>query len=305
MDNINKVLKEILRDKNIDLDAEYEKLKNNAMNDPEVQDFIALHQAQLKPDAIEKSAANIYEFVKQRDKFLETDQTTIQGFQPNLIISNGLIDVAYSKTAKTLAKEAAEKNAKMDLIDLPASLKSASLIDYDRTNERADALTKAVATTVAVKEKQPTKGLYLSGDFGVGKTYLLAGVATELTKLNQNVILVHMPTFIADLAKSFKENTTSSMIDKMKEVDVLMLDDIGAENLSQWSRDDVLGVILQYRMENQLLTYFSSNFKMRDLEPHFVETKTGIEPVKAKRLMERIYALSEEVVVGGQNRRHQ
>lgn len=37
--------------------------------------------------------------------------------------------------------------------------------------------------------------------------------------------------------------------------DVLLIDDIGAENNSPWSRDEVLGTILQYRMDSDLTTF--------------------------------------------------
>ena len=36
-----------------------------------------------------------------------------------------------------------------------------------------------------------------------------------------------------------------------------MIDDIGAESMTSWIRDDVLSVILQYRMQEQLVTTFS------------------------------------------------
>ena len=41
-----------------------------------------------------------------------------------------------------------------------------------------------------------------------------------------------------------------------------MIDDIGAESMTSWIRDDVLSVILQYRMQEQLVTFFfQSRFK--------------------------------------------
>ena len=58
-------------------------------------------------------------------------------------------------------------------------------------------------------------------------------------------------------------------------------------------------------MDNVLPTFFSSNMDMKQLEDHFAETRNNLDEVKAKRLMERVRFLSKEVVVGGQNRRHQ
>lgn len=52
---------------------------------------------------------------------------------------------------------------------------------------------------------------------------------------------------------------------------VLVLDDIGAEQHSPWVRDDVLQVILQYRMQENLPTFFTSNLSFDDL--------SGISPL--------------------------
>lgn len=39
-----------------------------------------------------------------------------------------------------------------------------------------------------------------------------------------------------------------------------MIDDIGADSMSSWVRDEVLGVILEYRMQQQLPTFFYLEF---------------------------------------------
>ena len=147
------------------------------------------------------------------------------------------------------------------------------------------------------------KGLFLSGSFGVGKTFILAGLANSLAMMNKRVVFMHVPNFIAGLSSHFNDNSLPEEVQRISNCDVLILDDIGAENLSQWSRDEVLAVILQSRMDNQLPTFFSSNFSMNDLEEHFKETKNAIDPVKAARLMERVRTLAKEVVVSGPNRR--
>jgi hypothetical protein len=85
-----------------------------------------------------------------------------------------------------------------------------------------------------------------------------------------------------------------------------MLDDIGAEYATSWIRDDVLGVILQYRMQNELPTLFSSNFDMKRLEnEHFrFNQHNDDEQLKAKRIMERVRFLADEIEVTGKNRRN-
>ena len=100
------------------------------------------------------------------------------------------------------------------------------------------------------------------------------------------------------------DNSVMDKLDIIKKSEVLMLDDIGADINSTWVRDEVLGVILQYRMQEELPTFFSSNLNFQELEEHFrVGNRGEDEPVKAKRLMERVRYLSKEVHMTGKNRR--
>ncbi|EUJ33257.1 primosomal protein DnaI [Listeria floridensis FSL S10-1187] len=93
-------------------------------------------------------------------------------------------------------------------------------------------------------------------------------------------------------------------IEFAKETEILMLDDIGAEAMTAWTRDEVLGAILQFRMQEELPTFFSSNYNMKQLEAHLTFTQNGMEEqLKARRIMERIRFLSKEVPLEGKNRR--
>lgn len=85
------------------------------------------------------------------------------------------------------------------------------------------------------------------------------------------------------------------MIRKASNADVLIVDDIGAENISEWARDNIFSVIMQHRMDNCQLTCFTSNLSMLDLAIHFTQTRTDISPVKSRRLMERIMFLADTI----------
>ena len=100
------------------------------------------------------------------------------------------------------------------------------------------------------------------------------------------------------------QNNVLDKVNVIKKAPILMIDDIGADALSAWIRDEVLGIILQYRMQEQLPTFFSSNFTMDELEQHLTTSQRGDnEPVKAGRIMQRVRYLAKEVEVSGHNRR--
>ena len=150
------------------------------------------------------------------------------------------------------------------------------------------------------------KGLYLFGSFGVGKTYTMIALANELVKLKKKTAFVKVNDFINKMRKYAIEDPSKEedLIQMMKKCDVLILDDIGNENVSAFSRDDILFVILDYRMENHKTTFFTSNQDIESLRHHYSYDKNQKEDkLKADRLMERIIVLAEPYCLKGEDKR--
>ena len=85
------------------------------------------------------------------------------------------------------------------------------------------------------------------------------------------------------------------MIEQLKMVEVLILDDFGGETLTGYLRDEVLGAILQERMTNNRLTFMSSNLDQELLLAHLKESNLDIYDLRASRIYERIRTLMEFV----------
>ena len=145
------------------------------------------------------------------------------------------------------------------------------------------------------------KGLFLHGNFGCGKTFLISCLLNELRiKKNASIEIVYFPEALRTLKDDF-----SLFADKMynyQHVDILLIDDIGAEKVTDWGRDEVLGTILQSRMNDKLPTFFTSNLNIKELEEHLMG-KGSLEAVKARRIIERIKQLSEDMEMISENRR--
>jgi len=156
----------------------------------------------------------------------------------------------------------------------------------------------------AIREGLPKTGLYLKGDFGTGKTYLAGYLLQKLAKAGFSGVIVYMPEFVEDAkAIMFEPQKLKETLTLMKEADLLVFDDIGAENLTPWVRDHVLGAILNYRM-NRKPTFYTSNHDLEDLEKHFSFThKEGEELHKGQRLMDRIRPFVDVIHVRGRNHR--
>lgn len=149
------------------------------------------------------------------------------------------------------------------------------------------------------------KGLFLHGSFGSGKTYLISALFNELAKKNYKCVVVYYPEMLTRLKATFDtEDSYSNLLDEIKCCDILLLDDIGAETVTNWSRDEILGTILQYRMENNLSTFLTSNLNIEELETHLSLIKNNTDKVKARRIIERIKQLTFDLELISKNRRN-
>lgn len=282
----------------------YQDLVQKIMKDPDVAAFI--QQESLTPEELNRSISKFNQYITERDKFLRGDTDYIaKGYKPILVMNHGYADVSYEETPELIAaeKEAAIKN-RLKLINLPASLKKASLAQVDLDDmERLPIFEKLLAFV----EQYPTirKGLYLYGDFGVGKSFMVAALAHDLSeKRGVSSTLLHYPSFVIDVKNAIGDGNVKTLVDEIKLSEVLILDDIGAEQSTAWVRDEILQVILQYRMQENLPTFFTSNFNFEELEQHFAKGKHGNDETwEARRVMERIRYLAEETRLEGVNRR--
>ncbi|MFC6259654.1 primosomal protein DnaI [Levilactobacillus fujinensis] len=308
MEDLSKTMQQLMNQRH--LNDNYRQLMDKVYADPQVIQFYHEHQAELAADVMTRSAAKLYEFVSEREKLAKGGVTFATGYEPQLLVSNHLIDVAYVPTVETQEKQAQQAlRQRVKSIAMPKNIRDASLTEFDQDADRAEAL-MAVLDFKDAYEASPKRrhqALYLAGSFGVGKTYLLAALANELATDGFSSTLVHFPSFAVEMKNSIAKNGVADKLDALKNAPVLMIDDIGADAMSAWVRDDILGVILEYRMQEELPTFFSSNFSMQQLETEHlrISTRGDDEPLKAQRLMQRIRFLAREITMVGVNRRPQ
>ena len=149
-------------------------------------------------------------------------------------------------------------------------------------------------------------GLYLYGDMGVGKTFLLKRIAKKIAENNKEIAFITVSHLASKIKAMFNDNEAYwNLINSLKDIDFLFLDDIGSESINGWFRDDILFSILNSRMQKLKTTFFSSNYSLKKLED--IQSKTAKEKYrqsdKAIRLISRIKSLSEEILLIGTNKR--
>lgn len=308
MENMGKELEKYLHN-----NPQKTNLANSAVQaafaDAKVQKFIEANQDKLAIDFKEKSASKVFEFVNQNHRLQIGENVMTPGYTPTLILNGGYIDIAYqpSKQTQQHAKLVA-RNARINAINMPKAVKVATFDSLVVTSERNLIVNQLIdwITNYLATPDEYHRAYYIYGDYGIGKTYLMGALANELADHGINVTMVHFPTFAVEMRNSIgdKNFDTMGQIQRIKQTPILILDDIGAESMSQWIRDDVLGIILEYRMQNELPTFFTANFDMQQLQDEqLTETRQAHEPVKAERIMQRIKFLATEQILTGKNRR--
>ena len=279
-------------------------LTKQILADPRVAGFIQEHG--LSQDEIKRSLPKFNQFLVECRKVKEGDVSYIaKGYEPILTMNEGYADVTYKETRQL--KEQQEQQAiskRINLLSLPQSYRKITFADIALDDVARVDTFEILVDFVANYPSPDQKGLYIYGDMGVGKSFMLAAMAHELSETKKvATTIIHYPSFAIDVRNGIKDNSVKEQIDAVKEAEVLVLDDIGAEQFSSWIRDDVLQVILQYRMIEELPTFFTSNYSFADLEAKLSNGRQGDETWQAKRVMERIRFLAKEVHLKGVNRR--
>ncbi|MED4313162.1 primosomal protein DnaI [Heyndrickxia coagulans] len=310
VENINETLKRL--SSNPGFRKRYEEMKQEIITHPDVRAFLDAHRGEVTRSMIEKSWMKLYEFISQekncsRCKSLDECVNMMKGYVPELVIEHGNIEIHYKRCQKKILEDERNKTRRLiQSMHMPKKILAASFGDFflEQTG-RLDAYDFAHRFVREYEPGKKMKGLYLFGNFGVGKSYLLGAIANELADRKQvSSLIVYVPEFFREMKDSIGDHSTGEKLDMVKQVPVLMLDDIGAETNSSWTRDEVLGPILQYRMQEDLPTFFTSNFSYEDLEYHFTYTQRGEkEELKAARILERIKYLSAPVRMEGPNQR--
>ena len=110
---------------------DYQKLVQQILADPDIAAFIS--REQLSPTEIQRSISKFNQYITERDRFLLEDQNYIaKGYKPILVKNEGYADVAYEETPELIEQERQEAiRSRLNLINLPASLKEASLAKVD------------------------------------------------------------------------------------------------------------------------------------------------------------------------------
>jgi primosomal protein DnaI len=200
-------------------------------------------------------------------------------------------------------KEINREKTNVTYFEVPKFIKEAKMSDIYPEKERLSIIKYMKDFISKFDTDKKLKGLYLCGSFGSGKSYLISALINEVSKKGYNSIILYYPNLLSSLKASFNTEDFDIKLDSIMRCDLLLIDDIGAENNTAWSRDEILGTILQKRMNNYKTTFFTSNLNMEELERHLRISSYSDDEIKARRIIERIKQLTNYMELISENKR--
>lgn len=109
------------------------------------------------------------------------------------------------------------------------------------------------------------------GNCGTGKTHIALGCGIWLIeKYEYSVIYWQTAELLSKLRSSYEDNNPGPsyrvIIDRCRNADLLILDDLGIEKRTDWA-SEVIDSLIDYRYVNRLQTIFTTNMKPNQLSP--------------------------------------
>lgn len=117
--------------------------------------------------------------------------------------------------------------------------------------------------------RRPQGWLFLFGGYGCGKTHLAAAIANEAMGRDQQVIFTVVPDLLDHLRATFgpsSEVEYDQRFEMVRNVPLLVLDDLGAESSTAWAREKLFQII-NHRYNHRLPTVITSNQDLDKLDP--------------------------------------
>lgn len=116
--------------------------------------------------------------------------------------------------------------------------------------------------------KPGERGLLLIGEKGCGKTHLASGVLIEIVRRGFTGTFCNVPDLLERMRRAMhdpeSEEKVSEILDTASEVDMLVLDDLGAERPTEWARDR-LYLIVNRRYERVKTLVVTTNCNESEL----------------------------------------
>lgn len=273
-----------------------EKLKEyqkNIKNDKDIKEFIKTHE--LDDIEVKDNLTLFSSYISERNK---------GGGMVPVLIYEGYNHVALSYKFKDDDQQQRVLDKVSTALRFDESnkdLKGLTFSDLDQDENNAPFIKSFQLWVDDYSYKSESKGVWLSGTFGIGKTYVMGALANELNKKGAGVVLTSTTSLLNEIKESYDFSASYNPLESAKRAEVLIIDDIGAERLNEWSFTQLYDLI-EYRMQQKKPTFFTSNYSIDD---YMAIVKGVVSLEDAGRYENRIRTLTidRDLRMKGENKR--
>jgi DNA replication protein DnaC len=138
------------------------------------------------------------------------------------------------------------------------------------------------------------RGLWFEGAVGTGKTTLAMLVSRAALDAGRSVAIYSLPRLLAEIRATFEDGAEGSYVDfldRLAVVDLLHVDDVGAERSSEWVLEQLYAIV-NARYEDERSMVITTNLSQERLEEQI-----------GKRTVSRLKEMCEPVPLYGQDAR--
>jgi DNA replication protein DnaC len=140
------------------------------------------------------------------------------------------------------------------------------------------------------------RGLWLFGDTGTGKTTLAMLISKAALEAGKSVAIYSLPKLLARIRRTYDSepggDSYLSLFEQLTSVDLLHIDDLGAEKRSDWVLEQLYALVNErYEAERSML--ITTNLRHEELEEQI-----------GSRTVSRLAQICDEVAVFGDDRRY-
>lgn len=172
----------------------------------------------------------------------------------------GKLFMCQCKAAEIDARDAAE-------LQRVSNLGNFRHLTFQTYNTRVPG-TKEAFEVARQFSKDPSGWLLLMGNYGCGKTHLAAAIANEVLSRSLRLYFAIVPDLLDYLRATFDPNSEESYDDRfemIRNVPLLILDDLGTENAKPWAREKLYQII-NHRYNGRLPTVITTNQDLDQLD---------------------------------------
>jgi DNA replication protein DnaC len=110
------------------------------------------------------------------------------------------------------------------------------------------------------------RGFWFYGDVGTGKTSLAMLISKAAIEAGRSVAIYSVPQLLADIKATYEDGSGSSYLDlfrRLSRVDLLHLDDLGAEKRTEWVLEQLYAIVNE-RWQEQRSIVVTTNLADRE-----------------------------------------